>query len=227
MKPEEFAKRATKYAWRRCGNEQEAKDFGQWATIFYIRGRKARINQLYVDYLRTNIADSRTKHFELARALSNPVEYKDEINTKSAEHDTIQRRGDFIRVVQKLEPNSQAIIKLYTIWGLNEREIADCFGVTESRISQRIKALLPRIQKIVQLHFSGEKTTKSNTTRTNKNKREITEREVDGKTAERTKDLPANLSIGYIINAIRAGENRSKELISTCSRMYFSNYESS
>jgi RNA polymerase sigma factor for flagellar operon FliA len=64
--------------------------------------------------------------------------------------ESIQNRGDDleakIAAMQKLEricaghpPISKAVFRLYYVWGLNLKEISECFGQTESRMSQRLK----------------------------------------------------------------------------------------
>lgn|GEM_PF-5308001 len=80
-------------------------------------------------------------------------EYEEEIqlsSTGSSEEARINGY-DFKRAVEVLQGEERVIFFLIYVWGFKEKEVGDCFGVSESRISQRLK----KIQKNIQNKIRG------------------------------------------------------------------------
>jgi len=57
--------------------------------------------------------------------------------------------SDFERIIQPLEQNDRIVMVLLYVWGLKLNEIGHCFGISESRVSQRIRGIQERISQTV------------------------------------------------------------------------------
>jgi predicted transcriptional regulator len=57
--------------------------------------------------------------------------------------------NDFERLIEPLKSSDRAIVCLAYVWGFKGKEIADLFGVTESRISQRIESIQKSLSQTV------------------------------------------------------------------------------
>lgn len=144
----DFNKKANNYAIRK-GHRQISEDFASWATIKFIEGRKARIKDLYVDYLREEYGDVRSIS---GLQKSNSRRFAKEYNDGEHKRFDIGYTGyERLFVRSRTDDTSRACLILYFYWGLDENEIANCFGVTRARICQRIKraqeCLCKRIEK--------------------------------------------------------------------------------
>lgn len=129
--PEDFRRIAYRYYRARAGGrlatKEHAEDFAQWAVLKFIEGRKASVPQLYVDFLRLELGDGRTKG-KRPKACSDTVLEKIPAKAKDTDFSGGQ-----------LESFDRALVFLIYKWGFSEVEVAECFGVGKSRVSQRLK----------------------------------------------------------------------------------------
>lgn len=119
---------AKNYA-RSMGLIDECEDFAQIATMELLGGRRASVQQIYIDYLRRKLGRSNRKN-ELNFSLSSVEDIEKKIE------DSIL----FDDLVGKLKRRDRNIYILYYRWGLYEREVAQIIGISESRVSQILKA---------------------------------------------------------------------------------------
>lgn len=123
---------------------QLADDFAQEAAFALSRGRKATFEQLFTDFLRTGYGDTRSNS---GAARSRATLTAKTIDT----HDfgglpTAIARDWRMPIIDRKhfkfwDTTERCIAILRFEWGFSEAEIADCFGVTESRVCQRIKRI--------------------------------------------------------------------------------------
>lgn len=122
------------YGRRRCHRIEDAEDFRAWAIERMIRGRKATAHQLYVDYLRETLGRNGKK---------NPTFVTDVVvpDHSGRKPDRVMDERDADRRIKRLRERERVVASLATKWGFNEGEIADCVGVSPSRICQIIAGL--------------------------------------------------------------------------------------
>jgi len=135
----------------RKGFDRDAEDFAQEVCLAYVRGRKATISQLFTDYLRQWYGDTRT----LGGRIRSRATLFYENEPERCSDGMLGPDGDNWQcVVGFLKGSDKCIITLKYKWGLSEAEIGNCFGVTESRICQRIKGIQGRIRKRIEAQES-------------------------------------------------------------------------
>lgn len=123
---------------RRKGYHQHADDFAAEVAIKTIEGRKASTEQLFVDYLRKEYGDARlASGREKMRDRHAMQELADTVAASTRNSAALEQLCGGFRIYG----SSRAILVLYYKWGFHEAEIANCYGVTESRICQRLKEI--------------------------------------------------------------------------------------
>lgn len=134
-----------------------AEDFAQDACLKISQGRKTSLVNIFTDYRRQQFGDTRfdsgaQRQLLTTRILStSPFE-------ESPEHDWTESCIDFrdprtfpdqFRSLSDLLNGfygiERAIMILLGQWGMSEVEIGNIFGVSESRISQRLKGIQKRL----------------------------------------------------------------------------------
>jgi len=117
----------------------DAEDIAQEVLLKFCegRGQHQTIDQAVGDLIRGKyrvLGFSRNEH-RRQRLRMVPVEDARGVAAPEA----IGR--DFENIIGSLQGLERVMVKLRYEWGFTAREIADCFGVTESRISQRLKGI--------------------------------------------------------------------------------------
>lgn len=139
--PEEFRLRALRYFRRRANKHDAAEDFASWAVLKFLEGRKATIRQLFIDYTRQNLWDSR-------RPGNKGVQVRD----FDVERLPAPIGSDLIFSAATLQGQDRAVVYLTYKWGFEPYEIAECFGVTSSRVIQ----LLDRARETIAKRIRNE-----------------------------------------------------------------------
>lgn len=150
-----WIERLKSYA-RGRGYPQLADDFSQEAIAKYLQGRKATFEQLLTDFLRAEYGDTRPHNCNARSRATHGMQSLDthDFGNLPVAIGSFGRDADGIReYLGGLEPDQRCIIILRYVWSFREAEIADCFGVTESRICQRLK----RIQSCISARIAKEK----------------------------------------------------------------------
>jgi len=147
-------RKAKAYAsiWPQC-NYQDQEDFASWFIIQKLKGASGSFAQLYIDWLRQTKGDSRK------------ISYEDRIQLKYCEPQNIERIAvtipkmetdlDIFENIKNRDDRMIAILKYK--WGLQNDEIAHCFGVGPSRISQRFRCLQAGIRAYLRKDEEGFK----------------------------------------------------------------------
>lgn len=140
-------KAATERATR--GNfPNEAQDFAQYAAMKIAGGRKAKMSQLFTDYLREKFGDVRDDAAKAVQALryAEQAGYMD-VTDMELPADTQGTDLDFFALLGDLEQRDRAILVLRHKWGMDLKEIGEVFGVSEGRVSQELIALHALLKK--------------------------------------------------------------------------------
>lgn len=129
----ELIDRAKSYAESK-GYHELADDFSQVAAMALYRGRKATLPQLFTDYLRQEKGDPRSVRYEMYR--SEYAAWLDYTMHEQETHSPVMSTVAWEDSLSELEPVTRACLVLSYEWGLTLKEIANCFGLSEGRISQ-------------------------------------------------------------------------------------------
>lgn len=153
----QFQKRAI-YVAKKNGRPELAEDFAQEVLLAITQGRRATIDQLFVDYLRSQFGRSgtpggRARQMAASRTVSLDEEVGEEGSTV-LHHELVGRPGGDLPDLEHhggsafLFGGVEATI--YQVVFLEERpliEAAEVLGVTQSRVSQRVNSMRRRIQE--------------------------------------------------------------------------------
>ena len=125
---------------RKLGLGEHAEDIAQEVVAKFAsgQGRHQTVDQAVIDVARGSFGDSRYDVHQQRRNLTRTYESLDIVANADRYGSTQSHQFDYPRIIDKLKSIERAIIVLRYEWGFKETEIAHCFGVTESRISQRL-----------------------------------------------------------------------------------------
>lgn len=131
----------------RMGFTERSEDLAHDAIVEWLegRGQHQTVDQAVIDAIRRAFGRPGLPGHELRRNLEQRPKSMDRLarhTSREVDRDSVH---DFDRLIRTLEPIQRAIVCLRYVWGFQEIEIAQCFGVSESRISQRLQAALSRI----------------------------------------------------------------------------------
>jgi RNA polymerase sigma factor (sigma-70 family) len=130
------------------GFGNDAEDFAQEATLLLHAGRKARLDQLLTDYLRKEYGSTRHSNTPTKEYLARECYHEIDPNRTRAE--AIPSHMEFLSLLKTLPQAERVMVILKYQWGLDQREIAEAFGVTESRISQKLTEAHQRLQTLLE-----------------------------------------------------------------------------
>lgn len=146
-----------KYAERK-GYSQHSDDFAQEAIIECFKGSFRTTNQIFIDFLRKQYGDTRhsrsiSGHNKSFDGHSNERKEFDFENIAATNNNDL---GKFSEPIEnywryyRFTLREQIILTLF-IQDMTLIEIANIFGVSESRISQQIKRIKREIEKTITL----------------------------------------------------------------------------
>lgn len=127
---------------RKFDKPELTDDFIQFAAEALLRGRKATVGQLFIDFIRQEYGDSRHQthwHFK----FNNSVELEDGMEG----HVVDQHDLDFTRIVDKFEGVDRSILILHYVWGMTLKEIGYAVNLSESAVSLRMTDINKRLVK--------------------------------------------------------------------------------
>lgn len=130
---------------RKLGCRWLAEDIAQEARLQRHLGRKASVGQIAIDVVRSEFGRSGTDTNAAKRAERVgwlPVEDAMRIGEPEME-DGLQWQS----VVASLKDEERAFVVLFYQWGLTLKEIAFCYGVTESRVCQQLGEATNKLRK--------------------------------------------------------------------------------
>jgi DNA-directed RNA polymerase specialized sigma24 family protein len=131
------------YSATRKGHAEFAEDIAQSVLLKFCegRGKHQTVDQAVLDTLRSEYGVARNGSDVRKRNLfrAEPLEAVPRVRVDSSSG------GDFERIIRVLRGTERAMVKLIYEWGFKAKEVGDLFGVTESRISQRLFEVQKRI----------------------------------------------------------------------------------
>lgn len=141
------------------GYHEHVQDASQEILCRYIeKGKGQTVDQAITDYLRRTFGDTRSKHYQLMRDIKWGDKRVDALAAGAMPRIYQQNNDEFEHLLEKIKKSEdRAIIVLSFMWGLTNHEIGYCFGVTESRICQRVKEIQKRVSKALSLDEQRER----------------------------------------------------------------------
>jgi hypothetical protein len=159
----QFQKRAH-YVAKKNGRPELAEDFAQEVLLAVTQGRRATVDQLFVDYLREQFGSSRNpggraRQMAGRRTVSLDEEVGEE-GSSILRHELIggterdlPSLGDRGRSAHLFAGIEADIYQMIFVEEQTLDQVGDHFGVSESRISQRVNSMRTRIRD----HFLSER----------------------------------------------------------------------
>lgn len=131
------------FSARKRGFTEQAEDLAQDVLLKFISGSGTgqTVDQAVIDAVRGSLGDSRSHSSELRRNFHLYPIGMDDLAASEVPRRHPQDRLGFESIIQGLNSTDRAVVCLRFIWGLDGKEIGHCFGVTESRISQRLQRI--------------------------------------------------------------------------------------
>lgn len=121
-----------------------AEDFAQDALICIVQGRKATIDQLFVDFMRKTLGRRDKRPYKLRAGYEIPLEHP---NRHAARSQSPDDDLQFHHLLAFINGKERAMIILLYKWEFTLREIGDTFGVSESCVCMRMKRIHEKIRK--------------------------------------------------------------------------------
>jgi RNA polymerase sigma factor (sigma-70 family) len=129
-----------------CGFSLEAEDIAQQVLLdFTESGRTGKtVRQAVIDVIRRTTGRKGTGQYDARHNLNKAAVFDAERHERLIQPQYTLEFQDLLKSITGVE---RAVICLKFQWGFTSREIAECFGVTEERICQRLSAILPKLNK--------------------------------------------------------------------------------
>jgi hypothetical protein len=173
---------------RRRVKDDHARDFAAWTSLKILEGRfpKTPLRMLFVDWLRETRGETRRGERYRPNEALKAVNRAEVIKTVEDHHNMdealsrlslnqsaisairLQPLGGFSHKIDrkiqaaigrhKRAEQYRAFFILHYIWGMNKRDLAHVFGLSEARIGQIMNELNARIQKALKLEMKGDET---------------------------------------------------------------------
>lgn len=144
---------------RKYWHPDEAEDIAQSVLLAFIKNPQSKqtVEQAVIDYVRQNGGRSRGGALRiklLDRKHCLPEEYLSthSSTTRSTGHEL----QSFERYLNNLETSDRCIAVLRFVWELSVEEIGYCFGVSDSRISQRLTSIQAKISRTLEAEKQTE-----------------------------------------------------------------------
>lgn len=126
----------------------DADDLAQEVMLSYLSGNGAhqKVGHAVIDATRKLKGDPRTEVFAVRSAFESMGEgIENESEGIEDFSEILDRKQKLNALLDALQGADRVLVCLLIIYGMDHREISYCFGVTESRISQRLGGLSTRI----------------------------------------------------------------------------------
>jgi DNA-directed RNA polymerase specialized sigma24 family protein len=136
---EKFRRRAKLSATRK-GFAEDSDDLAQEVLLNWLEGggQHQTVDYAVIDAIRRDRGDSRNGQFEPRKRERRPhCELKEFHSVDQFD----ESRGDFERITSMLKGGRRAVAVLFFEWGLTQKEIGGCFGVTESAVCNWLRQI--------------------------------------------------------------------------------------
>lgn len=137
---ETIHRKAAGYA-RRLGFMEQAEDIAQSVMLKYSEGlgQHQAVEHAVIDEVRKRFGRSEKDRENKSREIS--------LLEEVACFPDVEDQFDVHWAINKLEDMDRVIVCLRLLWGLSGKEIGYCLGVSESRISQRLREIEKKLYK--------------------------------------------------------------------------------
>lgn len=163
----QFQKRARHVA-RKRGYPELAEDFAQEIFVAFGRGRRATIDQLFIDFLRQNKADPRTPGGRARQSANGRTDSLDESPSERPggvlRHELVGGAGgdpesllDHLGASHLFGGIEAQVYQLHFVEQLPKREIAEALLVSPSRISQITSEMAETIRDVRRFNHMMER----------------------------------------------------------------------
>lgn len=129
----------------RKGHRADAEDFAQDYALKQLEGSKQPAKFALIDWLRATYGETRTDNGRKSRRpkLRSYEDHPVGITLPQAEEEMMAKQA-----LDLLDEKERAVVILYFVWGFSLMEIGHVFGVTESRISGYLTAVLKKVKAL-------------------------------------------------------------------------------
>ena len=140
-----------RYSYVRMGGRGDPDDCVQEILMRMLAGKHqhSTVDQCVIDYLRVKSGRKGSAGFADRVALENARSFEPaELDAAGRASDSadLGHRHDSSSLGRRLPRNERIVFTLTTTWGLSAVEVADIFGVSESRVCQWLKGIQSRLQ---------------------------------------------------------------------------------
>ena len=127
---------------RDWGHPEDADDASQYVIEQRLKGRKGCVSHILIDYLRETHGSTRVSGGRKGQKRETRAAISGEgLEVADPRVIDVGSRVDAEHLLRHLDSTSRAVFLLKHVWGLSEAEISNLFGVSESRIYQRLKGV--------------------------------------------------------------------------------------
>lgn len=144
-----FLNRA-KFVSKKYGYSDEAEDISSEVMLRYVKNpdSKSTVEQVVIDYIRQNGRRTRGGAHRISlRECEHPDDFENLSSLCVGPGSTRDNYESFERYLKCLEKEDRVIAVLKYVWDFTGQEIGYCFGVAESRVSQKLKKIQKRISQ--------------------------------------------------------------------------------
>jgi DNA-directed RNA polymerase specialized sigma subunit len=117
-------------------------DFKQFMFEKYLGGRKGKVSQIFIDYIRYEFGDSR--HENETFRFNKAVEWEESMDTEVFD----QHEVDLNRILNSFKGEERTMMTLYHKWGFTYKEIGETLGYSEAKVFLIMKDLNRKVRKV-------------------------------------------------------------------------------
>lgn len=135
------------------GFDSDVEDMTQYVLMRLSQKRKSRVSNICIDYVRLHYGRTGSRSYKIQSSKSNEKRFYSELNEETCAleiaYDLNLESLDFEKFQNYLHSKERAILTLRFKWGMTESEIGDCFGITESRVSQKFSEIKAKLKRFI------------------------------------------------------------------------------
>lgn len=149
-----LGRKAHKIALNYCGKEDAEEIAGEVVEhILTKQPENYRLSFLVIDMLRKRVGREKHINVEAKRNVYKATDVNDDnlasvADTSPSVLEEIESREQYERARNYLEPIQRCVATLFVQYGLTFKEIADCFGYSDSWVSQIAKNMGHKLERV-------------------------------------------------------------------------------
>lgn len=141
--------------WARAnGLHTDTEDMVQYVLMRLSQNRKASVRLICIDYVRSMYGRTGSRPYKNQKNKANEKRFYSEITDEAHGLEIAYNMDlgalDFNKFQDYLESKERAMLTLRFKWGMTETEIADCFGITEGRVSQKLSEIKEKLKDFIE-----------------------------------------------------------------------------